>query len=227
MLDLSELVPQIHFYSKTEDPTSTLMPQSRFFCSNQIQREHQIQHESNPATLFPERARPDELPHVSAALQVAQQDFRAGPAVAVGAVVIEAEPKEIAHVIQPVADARQEASAHLHRADIAGVRAPVDLIVEQALFQNAHVEGCVMRAQQAAGHDRLDFLPEFGEGRREPHRLFADAGQPHVEVVEARFGVDQRIEFVHDHAVLDDGDPDGTYSIAIAVRRFHVENNET
>ena len=77
---------------------------------------------------------PNKLPDVRAGFQVAQEEFGASEAVAAGVVVREGNAVVAAQLVEPMADARQDATAHLHRADISDIPPPGDLIIPEAVF---------------------------------------------------------------------------------------------
>jgi len=53
----------------------------------------------------------------------------------------------------------KEASAHFHRAKVAGIGLPVNLIVQKAVFQHIHIKGSIVRHQHSVGKKRLNLLP--------------------------------------------------------------------
>ena len=60
-------------------------------------------------------------------------------AVTVGLMMVEANAVVVTHVVQLVADPRQQAPAHDHCADGLGVRLPFNLVAFQAPPQDAHI----------------------------------------------------------------------------------------
>ena len=70
-----------------------------------------------------------------------------------------------------------------------------------------------MGDENAAAHKRLNLGPKRREVRCLRRHLRCDAGELDIEVVKSSFRIHQRIEVAHDHAGLDDGDPDGAHAV--------------
>ena len=139
--------------------------------------------------------------------------------------VVQFDPVEFTQHVQAVAHARQQLSAHLHRAEIGNPGFPGNTVIEQALRQHAQVEGGVMRHQGAAAHQRLNLSPDFRECRRFSGRLGGNPGQPDIEVGEGCLRIDQRIIIPDDFSVFNDADADGAHSAVFLVGGFHVKDN--
>ena len=135
----------------------------------------------------------DVLARVRAAFQIADQDLGAGMAVAVGPVVVETDAVIIAHVVELMADAGQEAAAHGHRAQAFDRTLPVNAVIAEAAAQDRDVEARVVGNEDPRGQERLDLLPEFREGRRVEDGLLADPGELYIEPVEGLLGIDQGV----------------------------------
>ena len=73
--------------------------------------------------------------YVHAGLQVPDQDFRAGAAVAVRLVMVQRDPVIRAHIVQPVAHVRKDGPSDADSADVRRFFLPWDAVIEQALFQ--------------------------------------------------------------------------------------------
>ena len=90
------------------------------------------------------------MPDVGSGFEVMQEYLGAGAAVAVRLMVAERDAVMVAHIVELVADAGEQSSAHLHRADVAHIRPPVDPVITQALLQHAHIEYGIVRHEQTA-----------------------------------------------------------------------------
>ena len=141
--------------------------------------------------------------------------------------VVQRNAVVVAEHVQFVAHSRQYAASHLDRADITGIRPPVDAVRLQALAKDPEVEHRIVCQQHAAGHQRLDDRPEFSEVGLAPDRLLIDAGQLNVEGVERLFRVHQRVELLDHFPVFYDRNANGTHPVVPSVRRFHVECYES
>lgn len=129
-------------------------------------------------------------------------------AVTVGLMMVEGNAVVVTHVVQLVADPRQQAPAHDHCADGLGVRLPFNLVAFQAPPQDAHIEACIMCHEDSRRHQRLYLLPHLREGRCFKHGLFVYGGKLCVEPVEGLLRIDQREILVYNPAVLYDTDAD-------------------
>lgn len=70
-------------------------------------------------------------------------------AIAVGLMMIQADPVIIAQVIQLVTDSRQQAPAHNHCTDALDIWLPLNFIAVQASPENANIKAGIMRNENA------------------------------------------------------------------------------
>ena len=82
-------------------------------------------------------------------IQIVEQNFRAGMAVAGSVMVVKIDAVIVTEDIEFMAHAGENQPASLYGTNVSDIGLPLNSVIKQAFFQYAQIKYCVMRDQQS------------------------------------------------------------------------------
>ena len=104
--------------------------------------------------------------------------------------MIEGYPVVVAHIVQLMTYSRKQPSACLYCTDIPDIRLPLDIIIFQALFEDAQIKNGIMRYDAVRLTYMILFPAISAEMWHIPYSILADTCEPGIEIIKMRFRID-------------------------------------